>query len=166
MGYLQDVLSLCMKVDPKMTECAKVDRILKGIADDDFQLLVITDCSTVADVVSRCRRCEQAQSRRITHSFVRLPNTSATSSCEADMSQPRMNKTEITKIVRRELEVTLPTSAFFMLLKPHPPWTRCPSSRALFDWKSPTLAYPLRTNNHRRHNPDFPILRPLLHQYL
>lgn len=108
--YIQDALSLCGKVDSKMSDRAKVNHIIKGIADDAFQLIVINDCFTVEDVVTECRWFEQARSNQITQNFCRLPNTSATSSCESHVSETaRFGPTseDITKIVRRELGAAL-----------------------------------------------------------
>lgn len=102
--YIQDVLSLCRKANPEMPEIERMEHILKGIADDAFQLLVIKDCSTVDDVLKECRRFEAAKTRRIAHKFNRLPNTPATSSCEDSDT----NTERITKIVRRELEAMMP----------------------------------------------------------
>lgn len=105
--YIQDILSLCRKANPEMPDADRVSHILKGIADDAFQLLVIKDCTTVDQVVTECRRFEEAKSRRIVHQFSRLPNTTATSSCVDTCS----TTDEITKIVRRELEAMMPAEA-------------------------------------------------------
>ena len=59
--YIQDVLSLCRKADDSMTEADKIGHILKGIADDAFNLLMCKDCSTVDEIIKECRRFEQAK---------------------------------------------------------------------------------------------------------
>ncbi|KAM7281280.1 uncharacterized protein ISCGN_005828, partial [Ixodes scapularis] len=102
--YIQDVISLCRKANPEMSDTDRIEHILKGIADDAFQLLVIKDCSTVDEVIKECRRFEAAKTRRIAHKFNRLPNTPATSSCE----DTDASSVQITKIVRRELEAMMP----------------------------------------------------------
>ncbi|CAN7981707.1 unnamed protein product [Ixodes pacificus] len=103
--YIQDILSLCQKADPVMTNADKVTHILKGIADDPFQLIVFKDCATVDAVIQECRRFEEAKKRRITANFTRLPNTTPTSTCE----DPPISERQIIRIVRRELEAMLPT---------------------------------------------------------
>lgn len=114
--YIQDVLALCHKVDSQMPETEKVGHLLKGIADDAFNLLVFKNTSSVDEIISECRRFEQAKSRRIAQQFTRLPNTAATSSCE-DLFPPagprRPSETEspsqnLTKIIRREIEAIAP----------------------------------------------------------
>lgn len=116
--YIQDVLALCHKVDSQMSETEKVGHVLKGIADDAFNLLVYKNCSTVDTIITECRRFEEAKSRRITQQFTRLPNTAATSSCE-DLFPPigplRPSGTEspsenLTRIIRREIEAITPAT--------------------------------------------------------
>lgn len=115
LAYIQDVLSLCAKVDSTMSESDKIGHILKGIADDAFNLLVIKNCSTVDEVLAECRRFEEAKCRRIIQNFTRLPNTAATSSCESSpppSSPPPLRDTtspeNVVRIVRRELEAMAP----------------------------------------------------------
>ncbi|XP_042148270.1 uncharacterized protein LOC115310443 [Ixodes scapularis] len=120
--YIQDVISLCRKANPEMSDTDRIEHILKGIADDAFQLLVIKDCSTVDEVIKECRRFEAAKTRRIAHKFNRLPNTPATSSCE----DTDASSVQITKIVRRELEAMMPTTVF------RPPQRRDPAA-----WRTP-----------------------------
>lgn len=103
--YIQDVLALCRRVDDKMLEADKVSHILKGIADDAFNLLIYKDCSTVDDI-RECRRFEEAKSRRVSQQFVRLPNTAASSSCE-DV-QP-LGAENLLRLVRRDIEAASPS---------------------------------------------------------
>lgn len=115
-AYIHDVLALCRKVDASMNEQDKVGHVLKGIADDAFHLLICKDCTTVDAILKECRRFEHAKSRRITQQFQRLPNTAATSSCDAPAPQsfsPAPSYRDalehtVQKIVRRELEATAP----------------------------------------------------------
>lgn len=107
--YIQDVLGLCRKADANMTEADKIAHILKGIADDAFNLLIVKDCTTVDAVVKECQRFEQAKSRRISRQFVRLPNTAATSTCQDPPTFTQATSSEnVTRIVRRELEAMVP----------------------------------------------------------
>lgn len=108
-SYIQDILALCRKVDGNMSEADKIGHILKGIADDAFNLLVFRNCATVDAIVTECRRFEQAKSRRIAQQFTRLPNTAASSSCQEPLPtlQSPVSNT-LTRIVRRELEAMSP----------------------------------------------------------
>lgn len=118
-AYILDVLSLCQKADDQMAEADKVGHILKGIADDAFNLLMCKDCTTVQSVIKECRRFEQAKGRRLTTNFTRLPNTAPTSSCEDRcLSEHRPPETDmspattgsLTRLIRRELEAMAPTT--------------------------------------------------------
>lgn len=111
-SYIQDVLALCHKIDTSMPEADKVGHIIKGIADDAFNLLVFRNLSTVDAIMKECRRFEQAKSRRIHNQFTRLPNTAATSSCTdpTDQSSLPPPSENVTRIVRRELEAAFPVS--------------------------------------------------------
>lgn len=82
-AYIQDVLALCHKADNHMSELDKVAHMLKGIADDAFNLLVYANVSTVDTIIKECRWYEQAKYHRITQQFTWLLNTAATSSCDA-----------------------------------------------------------------------------------
>lgn len=112
-AYIQDVLALCHKIDTSMPELDKVGHILKGIADDAFNLLVFRNLSTVDAIMKECRRFEQAKSRRIANQFTRLPNTAATSSCTDPTEQAHLppSNENVTRIVRRELEAAFPVSS-------------------------------------------------------
>lgn len=105
-SYIQDVIALCRQVDEHMSESERVSHVLKGIADDAFNLLVYTNVDTVDTIIKECRRFEHAKSRRITQKFTRLPNTAATSSCDAVRLPPTCD--HVTRIVRREIEAACP----------------------------------------------------------
>ncbi|XP_072143149.1 uncharacterized protein [Dermacentor andersoni] len=102
-SYIFDVLALSRKADDAMSESDKVSHVLKGIADDAFNLLVFGNVTTTDAIIKECRRLEQAKSRRITHHITRLPNTAATSTCEG-RSRQATTCDKVTRIVRRELE--------------------------------------------------------------
>lgn len=65
------------------------------------------------DIIAEYRRLEQAKSHRIYKTFVRLPNTAATSSCEDLLLRSReVTPTDppetLTRVIRRELEAMSP----------------------------------------------------------
>ncbi|GBO18338.1 hypothetical protein AVEN_102868-1 [Araneus ventricosus] len=77
-SYIQDVLSLCRKANPSMSEDEKVAHLMKGIAEDLYQTLLVQDFRRVDEFVKRCREIESLRRRRITRTrFQRLPNVSA-----------------------------------------------------------------------------------------
>lgn len=49
-SYIQDVLALCHKIDTSIANTDKVGHILKGIADDAFNLLVF-NATTVYTII-------------------------------------------------------------------------------------------------------------------
>lgn len=109
--YIQDVLALCRRVDSQMSEADKVAHVIKGIADDAFHLLVFKNSSTVQDIISECRRFEEAKSRRVLHQFTRLPNTAATSTCEDPRLPSTESSSDVVRIVRREIEAAAPLTS-------------------------------------------------------
>lgn len=120
-AYMHDVLALCHRADDNMSEEEKVGHVLKGIADDAFNLLVCKGCTMVDAIIKECQRFEQVKSRRITPQFTRLPNTAATSTCEAACLSTRTPPTTfnmdtepaadtVTRIVRREIEAMTPAA--------------------------------------------------------
>nr|GBN64312.1 Transposon Ty3-I Gag-Pol polyprotein [Araneus ventricosus] len=84
-SYIQDALSLCRKANPSMSEDEKVAHLMKGIAEDLYQTLLVQDFRRVDEFVKRCREIESLRRRRITRTrFQRLPNVSAVSA-ETDL---------------------------------------------------------------------------------
>ncbi|XP_037526361.1 uncharacterized protein LOC119403501 [Rhipicephalus sanguineus] len=98
-------------VDSQMSEADKVAHVIKGIADDAFHLLVFKNSSTVQDIISECRRFEEAKSRRVLHQFTRLPNTAATSTCEDPRLPSTESSSDVVRIVRREIEAAAPLTS-------------------------------------------------------
>lgn len=94
-----------------MSEADKVAHVIKGIADDAFHLLVFKNSSTVQDIISECRRFEEAKSRRVLHHFTRLPNTAATSTCENPRLPSTESSSDVVRIVRREIEAAAPLTS-------------------------------------------------------
>ena len=58
-SYIEDVVDLCKRVNPSMLEADKIKQILKGIADDAFQMLLAKDPQTVAELVSLCQSFDE-----------------------------------------------------------------------------------------------------------
>ncbi|GFY50671.1 CCHC-type domain-containing protein [Trichonephila inaurata madagascariensis] len=74
-SYIQSVLVLFHKVNPKMTENEKVFHLIKGVAEDIYQSLLVKDISCTSDFIKECQRIEEMNQRCIAkHRFTRLPN--------------------------------------------------------------------------------------------
>ncbi|GFY77760.1 retrotrans_gag domain-containing protein [Trichonephila inaurata madagascariensis] len=57
-SYVQDVLSLCRKVDKNMPEDQKISHLMKGVAEDLYQELINREVSTVDKFVACCREVD------------------------------------------------------------------------------------------------------------
>ncbi|XP_077505883.1 uncharacterized protein LOC144115507 [Amblyomma americanum] len=64
-SYIEDVVNLCSRVNPQMSEEDKIKHILKIIEDDDFQMLLSRDLRTVAEVVSLCQSYDELRKQRL-----------------------------------------------------------------------------------------------------
>ncbi|GBM83998.1 hypothetical protein AVEN_110129-1 [Araneus ventricosus] len=90
-SYIQDVLSLCRKANPSMSEDENVAHLLKDIAEDFYQTLLVQEFRRIDEFVKRCREIESLRRRRITRTrFQRLPNVSAVSD-ETDVGDKILN---------------------------------------------------------------------------
>ncbi|GBO16580.1 hypothetical protein AVEN_16939-1 [Araneus ventricosus] len=104
-SYIQDVLSLCKRVNQSMPENEKIAHLMKGINEELYQILLVQDYSTTKDLVERCHQIENLRRRCITkEKFQRLPNISAASSGleEDDL------KSLVRTLVREEIQRFLP----------------------------------------------------------
>ncbi|UYV67963.1 K02A2.6-like [Cordylochernes scorpioides] len=80
-SYIQEILSLCSRVNPEMEEEEKVGHLIKGIAEDFYQTLIVKDPTTVDELVKFCRQLENMKQRRIKRTrYERLPNVTPISS--------------------------------------------------------------------------------------
>ncbi|GBM49379.1 hypothetical protein AVEN_271451-1 [Araneus ventricosus] len=117
-SYIQDVLSLCRKANPAMSDDEKVAHLMKGIAEDLYHTLLVQDFRRVDELVKRCREIESLRRRRITRTrFQRLPNVSAVSA-ETDVGDIR---SLIREIVREELGRVLPEIQYYTNDEPESP---------------------------------------------
>ncbi|KFM62702.1 hypothetical protein X975_05395, partial [Stegodyphus mimosarum] len=114
-AYIQDVLSLCRKANPSMSEDEKVAHLMKGIAEDLYQVLSSQDYDSVDAFVKRCRHIESLRRRRIARPrFQRLPNVSAVSA-DADAGEL---ESLVRAIVRQELQKFLPQVQGYTKIEP------------------------------------------------
>ncbi|UYV67434.1 K02A2.6-like [Cordylochernes scorpioides] len=73
--YIQEILSLCHQVNPRMEEGEIVAHIIKGISEDTYQVLVAKDIQTVDEILKFCRHLTTVKQRRIGRTkFARLSN--------------------------------------------------------------------------------------------
>ncbi|GBN15095.1 hypothetical protein AVEN_19961-1 [Araneus ventricosus] len=68
-SYIQDVLSLCKRVNQSMPENEKIAHLMKGINEELYQILLVQDYSTTKDLVERCRQIENLRRRRNSRDF-------------------------------------------------------------------------------------------------
>ncbi|UYV72103.1 hypothetical protein LAZ67_9001818 [Cordylochernes scorpioides] len=74
-SYIQEILSLCHQVNPRMEEGEMVAHIIKGISEDTYQVLVAKDIQTVDEILKFCRHLTTVKQRRIGRTkFARLSN--------------------------------------------------------------------------------------------
>ncbi|GFV51473.1 CCHC-type domain-containing protein [Trichonephila clavipes] len=100
-SYIQSVLKLCHKVNPKMTKNEKVSHLMKGVAEDVYQSLLVMDISCNSDFIKECQRIEEMNQRRIAkHQFTRLPNVVSV----ASIGEHENLVTLIRHIVREEVQ--------------------------------------------------------------
>lgn len=105
-SYNEDVLWLCRKVDPDMSESGKLSHLMKGVVEDAFQLLVLNGSSTVSVFTKSCNTLEDMQRSRLNKStFHRLPNVAAPFSPPVDAAHIRVL---VREVVREELRIILP----------------------------------------------------------
>lgn len=106
-SYVQDVLSLCRRVNKDMTEDQKVSHLMKGVAEDLYQVLINRDVFTVHQFVTCCRHVDAMSKKRIVKQrYERLPNVTPIShGNEEDLND------RIRRIVREEIQKVLPQIA-------------------------------------------------------
>ncbi|UYV63324.1 hypothetical protein LAZ67_2003746 [Cordylochernes scorpioides] len=74
-SYIQEILSLCCQVNPRMEEGEIVAHIIKGISEDTYQVLVAKDIQTVDEILKFSRHLATVKQRRIGRTkFAKLSN--------------------------------------------------------------------------------------------
>lgn len=103
-SYIQHVLALCKLVNPNMTEEDKVSHLMKGVAEDVYQALLMKDVSTTEDFIKCCQHIEAMHQKRVGRKkFDRLPNVVPMAVVDDHQDLAAM----IRRIVREELEEIL-----------------------------------------------------------
>lgn len=107
-SYIQSVLELCHKVNPQMSENDKVSHLMKGIAEDMYQFLLVKDIGSTSTFITECQRIEQMNQRRITkHRFARLPNVVPMASVGTNEDLATLIRQIVREEVQRLAESTL-----------------------------------------------------------
>lgn len=87
-AYIADVLRLCTRSDPDMTETDKVSHLLKGISENLFSVVGPKSPATVHDFISECKTQEDLRGRRVFQpSFQRLPEVSTPTSIDPSLAE-------------------------------------------------------------------------------
>ncbi|XP_055927012.1 uncharacterized protein LOC129958511 [Argiope bruennichi] len=93
-SYIQSVLGLCLEVNPSMSDCEKVSHLMKGIAEDIYQALLMKEITTIADFTKWCNYIEDMKQKRVKRQrFERLPNVVPVASME--------DEPDLTSLIRR-----------------------------------------------------------------
>ncbi|CAN8002507.1 unnamed protein product [Ixodes pacificus] len=64
-SYIEDVLDLCRRADINMPEHEKVRHLLKGIAEDVFQVILVHSPTTVKKIVEICQQFNELKTQRL-----------------------------------------------------------------------------------------------------
>ncbi|UYV77740.1 hypothetical protein LAZ67_15002095 [Cordylochernes scorpioides] len=100
-SYIQEILSLCHQVNPRMEEGERVAHIIKGISEDTYQVLVAKDIQTVDEILKFCRHLTTVKQRRIGRTkFARLSNVMPISCVDDSDDLAAL----IRRIVREEIQ--------------------------------------------------------------
>lgn len=101
-SYIEEVLRLCTKVDPEMSDGEKIKHLVKGIAEDAFQLILIKSPTTVEDLVSFCRNLQEARNSRVRLTTPGVPSGTPLSTSPNTFDDDSL-RTFIRQIIREEL---------------------------------------------------------------
>ncbi|CAN7950810.1 unnamed protein product, partial [Ixodes hexagonus] len=114
-SYIEDVLTLCKRIDPNMPESERVRHVLKGIADEAVNLFVLQPPADVRAIVTICQSLEAARRQRIQGSLVPSADTDilSISRNEIDLQET------IRRIVREEVARFFATSTDPILVSQH-----------------------------------------------
>ncbi|UYV62671.1 hypothetical protein LAZ67_2001503, partial [Cordylochernes scorpioides] len=100
-SYIQEILSLCHQVNPRMEEGERVAHIIKGISEDTYQVLVAKDIQRVDEILKFCRHLTTVKQRRIGRTkFARLSNVMPISCVDDSDDLAAL----IRRIVREEIQ--------------------------------------------------------------
>ncbi|UYV67511.1 hypothetical protein LAZ67_5001024 [Cordylochernes scorpioides] len=153
-SYIQDVLYLCQLIDPRMDNETKLGHLMKGVAEDVYQILIARDVDNVEQFLSQCRKIELLKKRRITtKKFERLPNVTSMA-CEEDelsslirrivqeevqraFAQPMHTTDSLEEIIREEVKKNLApisrTTTSPMMKQPRPAPTYDQAGRTFYN---------------------------------
>ncbi|UYV60343.1 K02A2.6-like [Cordylochernes scorpioides] len=100
-AYIKDVLYLCQVVNPRMDDETKLGHLMKGVAEDIYQILIAKDVENVNHFLKECRKIEIMRKRRISSRFERLPNVASMAYEEKDLPSliRRIVQEEIQKVI-------------------------------------------------------------------
>lgn len=107
-SYIEDVLDLCRRVDINMTEPEKVRHLLKGIAEDVFQVILVSNPTTVSKIVEICQQFQELKTQRLASAATvqRLPEVSSISGPSTYININSLRQL-IQQIVREEVSQAL-----------------------------------------------------------
>ncbi|CAN8019180.1 unnamed protein product [Ixodes persulcatus] len=98
-SYIEDVLTLCKKIDTNMPETERVRHVLKGIAEEAVTLFILQPPADVSAIMTICQSLEAARRQRIPAALAQPAHAGIPSLLQND---PRLQET-IRQIVREEV---------------------------------------------------------------
>ncbi|CAN7943859.1 unnamed protein product, partial [Ixodes hexagonus] len=99
-SYIEDVLDLCHRVDINMSERDKVRHLLKGIAEDVFQVILVHNPTTISKIVEICQQFHELKTQRLSAAATvqRLPEVSSIS---LPLAYPDVNSTTLRQLIQQ-----------------------------------------------------------------
>lgn len=103
-SYIEDVVDICGRADPSMSEEDKVKSILKGIEDDAFQMLLARNPTSVAAVVTLCQSFDELRRQRVlTRSSVTSASSLSSLTLASNLSSDAVLPGQIKDFIREEV---------------------------------------------------------------
>ncbi|GFW64568.1 retrotrans_gag domain-containing protein [Trichonephila clavipes] len=101
-SYIQSVLGLCHEVNPLMKEDEKVSHLMKCIAEDIYQALLMREINDTANFIKWCNYIEDMKQKRVGRPrFERLPSIVPVASLKDETDLVLLIRT----IVREEVSI-------------------------------------------------------------
>lgn len=144
-SYIEDVLDLCKRLNPSMTDPEKIKHVMKGIDEGAFQMLLARGPGSIAELVNLCQSYDELRRQRVS-----TRRTSVQDEAIASLVRDPDNSSlllQIKQIVREEVARQLSLLPY----TPEPSSTLAPTLRSVIqeqvaDAISPTPTAPPRHN--------------------
>lgn len=103
-SYIEDVLDLCKRVNPTMSEDDKIKHILKGIEDGAFQMLLAKSPTSVSVLTNLCQSFDELRRQRsIARQNIQLADSVSSIAVSADLLPNSTLSQHIKDFIREEV---------------------------------------------------------------